>query len=61
VTSIERYALDRASMLHTHPGTFMKDEAGGPPEITNPIPITLDWADLLSRERQLGQRTPPRP
>ena len=46
VTSIERYALDRASMLYKHLGTFMKDEASGPPEITNPIPITITWDDL---------------
>jgi len=24
----------------------MKDEAGGPPKITNPIPITISWDDL---------------
>jgi Uma2 family endonuclease len=46
ITSIERYALDRASMLYKHLGTLMKDEAGGPPEIANPIPITVTWDDL---------------
>ncbi|WP_250282080.1 MULTISPECIES: Uma2 family endonuclease [unclassified Frankia] len=47
VTSIERYALDRATLLYKHLGTFMKDEAGGAPEVTNPIPVTVDWDDLL--------------
>ncbi|MEO3854958.1 Uma2 family endonuclease [Acrocarpospora sp. B8E8] len=46
VSIIERYRLDRATMLYKHTGTFMKDEAGGPPAVANPIPISVDWADL---------------
>ncbi|GII75148.1 hypothetical protein Sru01_01300 [Sphaerisporangium rufum] len=47
VSIIERYRLDRASMLYKHVGTFMKDEPGGPPSIANPIPMVIDWSDLL--------------
>ncbi|MEX5636896.1 Uma2 family endonuclease [Parafrankia sp. FMc2] len=46
VTSIERFALDRASMRYKHLGTVMKDEAGSPPELMNPIPIVITWAEL---------------
>ena len=46
VSVIERYRLDRATMLYKHTTTFMKDEPGTPPAITNPIPIALDWAEL---------------
>ncbi|OLT11548.1 hypothetical protein BJF79_24025 [Actinomadura sp. CNU-125] len=45
VSVIERYQLDRAAMLYKHTGTFMKDE-GGAPEVGNPIPVTIDWAEL---------------
>jgi Uma2 family endonuclease len=46
VSAIERYKLDHATRLYKHVGTFMKDEPGGPPELANPIPITLDWQQL---------------
>jgi Uma2 family endonuclease len=46
VATIERYRLDHASMLYKHIGTFMKDEAGDPPRVGQPIPLTIDWADL---------------
>jgi Uma2 family endonuclease len=46
ITSVERYGLDRATMFYRHLGTFMKDETGSAPEVSNPIPITLDWDDL---------------
>lgn len=46
ISTIERYQLDRASMLYKHVGTFKKDEAGDPPSVTNPIPITIDWSAL---------------
>ncbi|WP_169948104.1 Uma2 family endonuclease [Microbispora sp. H11081] len=46
VSAIERYRLDRASMLYKHIGTLMKDEPGEAPVVSNPIPITVDWAEL---------------
>jgi Uma2 family endonuclease len=46
VSTIERYQLDRAAMLYKHVGTFMKDEAGDAPTVSNPITITIDWAEL---------------
>jgi Uma2 family endonuclease len=42
VSIIERYQLDRATMLYKHVGTFMKDEGGDRPSVGNPIPITID-------------------
>jgi Uma2 family endonuclease len=47
VTSIEGYRLDRAAMLYKHLGTFLKDETGPVPEVSNPIPIIITWNDLL--------------
>jgi hypothetical protein len=29
-----------------HVGTFMKDEGGDAPTVSNPIPVTIDWAEL---------------
>ncbi|MCO6003620.1 Uma2 family endonuclease [Actinoallomurus purpureus] len=46
VSVIERYRLDRATMLYKHVGTFMRDEAGDTPSVDNPIPITIDWSTL---------------
>ncbi|MBO2450597.1 Uma2 family endonuclease [Actinomadura barringtoniae] len=46
VSVIERYQLDKAAMLFKHVNTLMKDEAGAPPEVGNPIPITVTWDDL---------------
>ncbi|WP_131738612.1 Uma2 family endonuclease [Actinomadura roseirufa] len=46
VSTIERYKLDPAAMLYKHLGTLMKDEDGGPPEITNPISMTIEWGEL---------------
>lgn len=46
VETIEQYRLDRAALLYKHVGTLMKDEPGDPPQISNPVPITIDWADL---------------
>lgn len=46
VSTIERYQLDHASMLYKHTGTLMNDEPGDPPQISEPIPVTIDWADL---------------
>jgi Uma2 family endonuclease len=46
VSVIERYQLDQAAMLYKHVNTLMKDEAGAPPEVGNPIPITITWDDL---------------
>ncbi|WP_067461477.1 Uma2 family endonuclease [Actinomadura macra] len=46
VSMIERYRLDPGAMLYKHLGTLMKDEAGGPPEITNPLPMMIGWAEL---------------
>lgn len=46
VSVIERYRLDRATMLYKHVGTFMRDEPGDPPSVDNPIPITIDWSTL---------------
>ncbi|GAB3403705.1 Uma2 family endonuclease [Flindersiella endophytica] len=46
VSVIERYRLDEASRSYKHLGTFMKDEAGSKPEVTNPIKIEIDWAQL---------------
>jgi Uma2 family endonuclease len=43
---IERYQLDRAAGQYKHLGTFMRDEPGGVPSISNPIPISIDWQDL---------------
>jgi hypothetical protein len=33
-------------VIYKHLDTFMKDEASGPSEITNPIPITITWDEL---------------
>jgi Uma2 family endonuclease len=46
VSIIERYQLDRAAMLYKHVGTFMKDEPGDPPRVSNPINITIEWSEL---------------
>jgi Uma2 family endonuclease len=46
VSTVERYRLDRATMLYKHVGTFMKEEGGDPPSVANPIPIAIDWAAL---------------
>ena len=46
VSAVERYRLDRAAMLYKHIGTFMKDEPGEAPVVSNPIPITIDWTEL---------------
>ncbi|MDF2705305.1 Uma2 family endonuclease [Nonomuraea muscovyensis] len=46
VSVIERYRLDRATMLYKHTGTFMKDEIGETPLVSNPIPIVVDWSEL---------------
>ncbi|CAO5158194.1 putative restriction endonuclease domain-containing protein [Frankia sp. AiPs1] len=46
VTSIERYGLDRATTRYKHLGTFLKDETGSPPQVSNPIPVTIHWDDL---------------
>lgn len=46
VSIIERYRLDRAAMLYKHIGTFMKDESGGAPSVSNPIPMVIDWSEL---------------
>ncbi|MFG3438956.1 Uma2 family endonuclease [Nonomuraea sp. NPDC047897] len=46
VSVIERYRLDRATMLYKHTGTFMKDEIGETPLVSNPIPVVIDWAEL---------------
>jgi Uma2 family endonuclease len=46
VAVVERYKLDHATRLYKHVGTCMKDEPGGAPELTNPIPVTLDWDQL---------------
>lgn len=46
VSIIERYRLDRASMLYKHIGTFMKDESGDVPSVSNPIPMVIDWSEL---------------
>jgi hypothetical protein len=46
VSVIERYKLDHATHLYKHVGTSMKDEPGDAPELTNPIPVTLDWDQL---------------
>lgn len=46
VSVIERYQLDRAAMLYKHVGTFMKDEGGDLPSVSNPIPMTIDWSAL---------------
>jgi Uma2 family endonuclease len=46
VSIIERYRLDEVTRSYKHLGTLMKDEAGDSPEVTNPIPITVDWAQL---------------
>jgi Uma2 family endonuclease len=46
VSVIERYQVDRATMLYKHVGTFMKDEVCDAPAVSNPIPITIDWAEL---------------
>ncbi|MFG1958787.1 Uma2 family endonuclease [Nonomuraea sp. NPDC049028] len=43
---IERYRLDRAAMLYQHIGTFVKDEAGGAPTVSNPIPVVIGWSAL---------------
>jgi len=46
VSVIERYRLDRATSQYKHVSTCMKDETGGPPTLTNPIPLTIDWDEL---------------
>jgi Uma2 family endonuclease len=46
VAVIERYQLDRATMFYKHTGTFMKDEADHTPQVSNPIPVTIEWSDL---------------
>ncbi|TDC57319.1 Uma2 family endonuclease [Actinomadura sp. KC345] len=46
VSLIQLYQIDPATLLYKHTGTVMKAEAGGPPEISVPIPITVDWAAL---------------
>ncbi|MFC3823815.1 Uma2 family endonuclease [Planomonospora venezuelensis] len=46
VSTIERYRLDPAAMLYKHIGTFMKDEPGEAPAVSNPIPLTIDWTEL---------------
>jgi Uma2 family endonuclease len=46
VSTIERYQLERAAMLYKHVGTFMKDEGGDAPTVSNPIPVTIDWTEL---------------
>jgi Uma2 family endonuclease len=46
VSVIERYQLDRATSSYKHLGTFMRDEPGSGPTLSNPIPITIDWDEL---------------
>ncbi|MEO3785669.1 Uma2 family endonuclease [Actinocorallia sp. B10E7] len=46
VSIIERYRLDRAAMLYKHMSTFMKDESGDAPSVSNPIPMVIDWSEL---------------
>ncbi|GGO82072.1 Uma2 family endonuclease [Nonomuraea cavernae] len=46
VSIIERYRLDSATRSYKHTGTFMKDEPGESPLISNPIPVVIDWAAL---------------
>jgi Uma2 family endonuclease len=46
VAVVERYQLDHATSQYKHVGTFMKDEPGGLPAVANPVPITIDWAEL---------------
>ncbi|WP_405145200.1 hypothetical protein OG589_00590 [Sphaerisporangium sp. NBC_01403] len=46
MSGIERYRLDRAAMLYKHIGTFMKDESGVAPNVSNPIPMVIDWSEL---------------
>jgi Uma2 family endonuclease len=46
VSVIERYRLDRATGQYKHVSTHMKDEAGSPPTLANPIPVTIDWDEL---------------
>jgi Uma2 family endonuclease len=46
VSIIERYQLDRPAMLYKHMGTFMKDEAGDDPSVSNPIPVVVEWSEL---------------
>ncbi|MBB5778540.1 hypothetical protein [Nonomuraea jabiensis] len=45
MSTIERYRLDLASMLYKHVGTLMK-EADPAPAITNPLLLTIGWAEL---------------
>lgn len=33
-------------MLYKHIGTFMKDESGDVPSVSNPIPMVIDWSVL---------------
>ncbi len=47
VSIIERYRLDRATTLYKHVGTFMKDERSETPKVSNPIPIVIDWTELM--------------
>lgn len=46
VSVIERYQLDLPAGQYKHLGTTMKDEAGGAPRVSNPVPITIDWGEL---------------
>lgn len=46
VSVIERYRLDRATSQYKHVSTYMKDEAGSPPALTNPIPLAINWDEL---------------
>jgi Uma2 family endonuclease len=46
VAVVERYQLDHATSQYKHVGTFMKDEPGSLPAVANPVPITIDWAQL---------------
>ncbi|MET7466041.1 hypothetical protein [Nonomuraea sp. NPDC005501] len=43
---VERYRLDPATRLYKHTGTFMKDEPGETPLVSNPIPLVIDWSEL---------------
>jgi Uma2 family endonuclease len=46
VSIIERYRLDRAAMLYKHTGTFMKDEPGDDPHVSDPFPVVIEWSEL---------------
>jgi Uma2 family endonuclease len=47
VSVIERYQLDQATGQYMNLGTLMKGEPGGVPSVSNPIPVTIDWAELV--------------